>query len=82
MAGEIHIDELGPKGDGISQSKRGRVYVDRALPGETVQADIRRGDDQMLRGEIIAVVEASPHRVKAPCPNYDVCGGCTLAACR
>jgi 23S rRNA (uracil1939-C5)-methyltransferase len=78
MAGEIHIDELGPKGDGISQSKRGRVYVDRALPGETVQADIRRGDDQMLRGEIIAVVDASPHRVKAPCPNYDVCGGCTL----
>jgi 23S rRNA (uracil1939-C5)-methyltransferase len=78
MAGEIHIDELGPKGDGISQSKRGRVYVDRALPGETVQADIRRGDDQMLRGEIVAVVEASPHRVKAPCPNYDVCGGCTL----
>jgi len=78
MASEIHIDELGPKGDGISQSKRGRIYVDRALPGETVQADIRRGDDQMLRGEIIAVVEASPHRVKAPCPNYDVCGGCTL----
>jgi 23S rRNA (uracil1939-C5)-methyltransferase len=78
MAGEIHIDELGPKGDGISQSKRGRVYVDRALPGETVRADIRRGDDQMLRGEITALVEASPHRVKAPCPNYDVCGGCTL----
>ncbi|HWE72441.1 MAG TPA: class I SAM-dependent RNA methyltransferase [Stellaceae bacterium] len=78
MAGEIHVDELGPKGDGISQSKRGRVYIDRALPGETVRADIRRGDDQMLRGEILAVVEASPHRVKAPCPNYDVCGGCTL----
>ncbi len=78
MASEIRIDELGPKGDGISASKRGRVYVDRALPGETVRADIRRGDDQMLRGEIIAVVDASPHRVKPPCPNYDVCGGCTL----
>jgi 23S rRNA (uracil1939-C5)-methyltransferase len=78
MADDIHIDELGPKGDGISQSKQGRVYVDRALPGETVRADIRRGDDQNLRGEILAIVEASPHRVKAPCPNYDVCGGCTL----
>ena len=78
MAGEIRIDELGPKGDGISDSKHGRVYVDRALPGETVRADIRRGDDGMLRGEIIAVVEASPHRVKPPCPHYDVCGGCTL----
>ena len=78
MAGEIHIDELGPKGDGIHSSQRGRVYIDRALPGESVRANIKRGDDQMLRGEIIAVVEASPHRVKPPCPNYDVCGGCTL----
>ena len=78
MADEIHIDTLGPKGDGISDSKRGRVYVDRALPGETVRADIRRGDDGMLRGEILAVVDPSPHRVKPPCPNYDVCGGCTL----
>jgi 23S rRNA (uracil1939-C5)-methyltransferase len=78
MADEIRIDELGPKGDGISDSKRGRVYIDRALPGETVRADIRRGDDQMMRGEILAIVDASPHRVKAPCPNYDVCGGCTL----
>ncbi len=78
MADEIRIDELGPKGDGIHTSNRERVYIDRALPGETVRANIRRGDDGMLRGEIIAVVEASPHRVKAPCPNYDVCGGCTL----
>jgi len=78
MAGEIRIDALGPKGDGISDSKRGRVYVDRALPGETVRANIRRGDDHMLRGEIVAVVEASPYRVKPPCPHYDVCGGCTL----
>jgi len=78
MAGEIRIDALGPKGDGISDSKRGRVYVDRALPGDTVRADIKRGDDGMLRGAIVALVAPSPHRVKAPCPNYDVCGGCTV----
>ncbi|HXR85548.1 MAG TPA: class I SAM-dependent RNA methyltransferase [Stellaceae bacterium] len=78
MAGEIRIDELGPKGDGISSSQRGRVYIERALPGETLRANIRRGDDGMLRGEIVAVLEASPHRVKPPCPNYDLCGGCTL----
>jgi 23S rRNA (uracil1939-C5)-methyltransferase len=78
MAGEIRIDALGPKGDGISQGQRGRVYVERALPGESVRANIRRSDDGMLRGEIIAVVEASPHRVTPPCPHYDSCGGCTL----
>ncbi len=78
MAGELRIDELGPKGDGISQSQRGRIYVDRALPGESVRADIKRGDDGMLRATVIAVTQPSPHRVKPPCPNYDLCGGCTL----
>ena len=78
MAGEIRIDALGPKGDGISQTQRGRVFIERTLPGETVRANIKRGDDGMLRGEIVALVKSSPHRVKAPCPNYDLCGGCTL----
>jgi 23S rRNA (uracil1939-C5)-methyltransferase len=79
MAGTLlRIDALGPKGDGIHEDKRGRIYVDRALPGETVRADIRRGDDGVLRGELLDVVTPSPDRVAAPCPNYPVCGGCTL----
>jgi len=78
MAGELTIDELGPKGDGIHQSPRGRIYIDRALPGDIVTAKIRRGDDGLLRGDLTAIVRPSPHRVKAPCPNYDVCGGCTI----
>lgn len=78
MAGDLLIHELGPKGDGVHRSRRGDVYVDRALPGDRVLADIRRGVDGVLRGELIRVIEASPYRVKAPCPNYEMCGGCTL----
>jgi len=78
MPGDLLIHELGPKGDGVHRSHGGTVYVDRALPGDRVQATIRRGDDGVLRGDLVKVIKASPHRVKAPCPNYDVCGGCTL----
>jgi 23S rRNA (uracil1939-C5)-methyltransferase len=78
MPGDLLIHELGPKGDGIHRSRGGSVYVDRALPGEGVQATIRRDVDGVLRGDLLKVVKASPQRVKAPCPNYDVCGGCTL----
>jgi 23S rRNA (uracil1939-C5)-methyltransferase len=77
-ADELSIQELGPKGDGVHQSSRGRIYIDRALPGDLVQAKIQRGDDGILRGDLVQVVKASPHRVKAPCAYYDVCGGCTL----
>lgn len=78
MPGNLLIHELGPKGDGIHRSHGGSVYVDRALPGDRVQATIRRDAGGVLRGELLKLVKASPHRVKAPCPNYHVCGGCTL----
>ncbi len=71
------IDGLGPQGDGIHRSPQGSVFIDRALPGDTVQAKIQSVGD-VLRGELSRVVTASPHRIKAPCVHYDVCGGCTL----
>ncbi len=78
MAGDLSIQELGPKGDGIHDSQRGRIYVDRALPGDMVQAKIHRGDDRVMRGDLVQVTKPSPYRVEAPCRHYDVCGGCTI----
>ena len=78
MPGDLLIHELGPKGDGVHRSQGGAVYVDRALPGDRIQATVRRGDDGVLRGDLLRLIKASPHRVEAPCPNYTVCGGCTL----
>jgi 23S rRNA (uracil1939-C5)-methyltransferase len=78
MAGEFRIDALSPKGEGIGASKDERVYIDRALPGDRVEAKIRRDVDGVLRGDVVNIGEASPHRVAAPCPHYASCGGCTL----
>ena len=78
MPGDLLIHELGPKGDGVHRSQGGAVYVDRALPGDRIQATVRRGDDGVLRGDLLRLIKASPYRVEAPCPNYTVCGGCTL----
>ena len=78
MAGEFRIDALSSKGEGIGASKDERVYIDRALPGDRVEAKIRRDVDGVLRGDVVNIGEASPHRVAAPCPHYASCGGCTL----
>lgn len=78
MSDDLTIHDLGPMGDGVHQSERGRIYVDRALPGDVVRAKIQRGAGDVLRGDLIQVIQDSPHRVTAPCPHYDVCGGCTL----
>ena len=77
MADEFYIDDLAPLGDGISPSDKGRIYVDRALPGDRVRARVHKAGG-LLRGDLIEVLEASPHRITAPCVHYDICGGCTL----
>jgi 23S rRNA (uracil1939-C5)-methyltransferase len=82
MSGDLLIHELGPKGDGVHRSHGGPIYVDRALPGDRIEATIRRGDDGVLRGVLLKVIKASSDRVKAPCANYNVCGGCTLQHAR
>ena len=74
----LRITELSPKGEGIGAGARARVFIDRALPGDQIAAKIRRDIDGVLRGDVVEIIEASPHRVATPCPHYAACGGCTL----
>lgn len=77
-ASDITIHLLGPKGDGVHASRRGNIYVDRALPGDLLKARISKDRFGVSRGQIVEVVAPSPHRRTAPCPHYDQCGNCTL----
>jgi 23S rRNA (uracil1939-C5)-methyltransferase len=66
----LTIDRLGHLGDGIAP---GPVYVPLTLPGEVVDGDLS-GD----RIPVPFIVTPSPDRVRAPCPHYRTCGGCSL----
>lgn len=74
----LTITQLGPLGDGIHESPRGRVFVDRALPGDEVRAKVSQDADGVYRGEISQIVKPSEYRQVAPCPFYDQCGNCSL----
>jgi tRNA/tmRNA/rRNA uracil-C5-methylase (TrmA/RlmC/RlmD family) len=56
------------------------IFVRHALPGERAVVEVTEGaqDDRFLRADAIEIVEASPDRVKAPCPfsGPGRCGGC------
>jgi tRNA/tmRNA/rRNA uracil-C5-methylase (TrmA/RlmC/RlmD family) len=56
------------------------VFTRHALPGERVVVQITEGTDgdRFWRGDAVEVLEASPDRVRAPCPvaGPDGCGGC------
>ncbi|MBU6235039.1 MAG: class I SAM-dependent RNA methyltransferase [Alphaproteobacteria bacterium] len=75
---EVTIKYLGPKGDGVGQTTRGRIYVEGGLPGDVLRVRPWRAEDDIVRGEIQGIITPSPERIKPPCKHYDQCGGCTL----
>ncbi len=71
---ELTIKRLGHHGDGIAMSENGGpVYAPLTLPGEVISGEI--DGDRMAAPSVIT---PSPDRIKAPCPHYKSCGGCTL----
>jgi len=52
------------------------VFVPFVLPGERIEAEIRREKPGFARGSVTQLVEASPDRVEARCPYFRQCGGC------
>ncbi|WP_118136468.1 class I SAM-dependent RNA methyltransferase [Oceanicella sp. SM1341] len=70
---ELRIDSLGHLGDGIAAGPDGPVMVPFALPGERVRGEIIEG--RMPGAEIL---EPAPERVVPHCPQFGLCGGCSV----
>ena len=54
------------------------MFVEGALPGERVTAQVVRDKPTFTVARVAAVVRASASRVVPRCPHFGVCGGCTL----
>jgi 23S rRNA (uracil1939-C5)-methyltransferase len=67
---DVLIETVGAQGDGVAA---GPIFVPLTLPGERVRATVHKD-----RGDLQAVLTASPDRVSAPCPHFGACGGCAL----
>ncbi|MFY0545159.1 23S rRNA (uracil(1939)-C(5))-methyltransferase RlmD [Brevibacillus sp. H7] len=74
----LTIRSIGINGEGIGYYKRKIVFVDKALPGEVVHAEITDVKEKYASARLIKVIEKSPARVQPPCPVYEECGGCSL----
>ncbi|MDO4997656.1 MAG: 23S rRNA (uracil(1939)-C(5))-methyltransferase RlmD [Neisseria sp.] len=73
-----HIDNLDYEGRGIARIDGKTVFIQGAMPQETVQFQIvkqHKGFDEAIATKII---HASPFRRTPPCPHFGVCGGCAL----
>ncbi|MGB0684138.1 MAG: class I SAM-dependent RNA methyltransferase [Magnetovibrionaceae bacterium] len=75
----VEIKSLGAGGDGLSTLADGtRLYVEGALPGETVIARPFAKKADGWAADVQSIETASPDRVPPPCPHAAACGGCQL----
>jgi 23S rRNA (uracil1939-C5)-methyltransferase len=77
---ELHVSATARDGAGVARADDGRiVFVEGALAGETVLAEIIRVDKRWSRARVVRVIEPSPERVPVPCTHQvEGCGGCDL----
>ena len=72
----LSVDKLAFGGQGVARADGFVVFVDRGLPGQTVQARITRVEKRHAEAEVVSVLTPSPHQTEAPCPHFGICGGC------
>lgn len=72
------IESITHDGHGVAHVDGKAVFIDGALPGETVKyRTLNKGKTYDL-GRLVEIVETSPDRVTPRCQYFGVCGGCSL----
>lgn len=72
------IESLDHEARGIARLDGKAVFVDGALPGETVEyASFRRKASYEL-AHLVNVLKPSSARVEPQCPHFGICGGCSM----
>ncbi len=72
------IESLDHEARGIARQEGKAIFVDGALPGETVEyASFRRKPNYEL-AHLLEVIKPSNARVEPHCPHFNICGGCAM----
>lgn len=74
----ITIESLSHEGRGIGHIDGKTVFVDEALPGETVRCRYTRRRSRFSEAKIVDILQPSPDRIDPKCEFYNVCGGCSF----
>jgi 23S rRNA (uracil1939-C5)-methyltransferase len=75
---QVEIEALSAEGRGIAHVENRIVFIEQALPGETVVFKYTKLSKSIAEGRAIEVLQASPERVQPKCKAFAMCGGCSL----
>ncbi len=72
------IESLDQEGRGIAHCDGKAVFIEGALPGETVSARFIKRKPSWDLAQTTEVFAGSADRVLPRCPHFGVCGGCSM----
>ncbi|HYW57962.1 MAG TPA: 23S rRNA (uracil(1939)-C(5))-methyltransferase RlmD [Polaromonas sp.] len=79
----LTVESLDIEAQGIAHREDGKVvFIDGALPFETVSASVYRKKPSFEKATLMAVLRESSQRVRPQCPHFGLhtgaCGGCKM----
>lgn len=72
------IESLDHEGRGFARIDGKAVFIEGALPGETVEYQVHRSRPNYDQGEAVRVLKPSAQRVTPRCRHFGTCGGCSM----
>ncbi|WP_407489283.1 23S rRNA (uracil(1939)-C(5))-methyltransferase RlmD [Elizabethkingia anophelis] len=73
----IKLLSAGAKGVSVGKTEDGKtILVSGAVPGDVVNARMKKSKKNYIEAEAVEILEESPDRVDARCMHFSVCGGC------
>lgn len=74
----IEINSLDHSGRGIGKLDNKIIFVENALPNETVDIKILKEKKKYIEAEVNNFIKKADNRIESPCPYFFSCGGCDL----
>ncbi len=77
-AGPLQIESLDHEGKGIARHDGKVMFIEGALPGESVEAAIYRRKPAFEQGYATRIYTGTSARTRPQCRFFGLCGGCSL----
>lgn len=72
----VEITAIAAEGKGLGRVENFVVFIDKAIPGDIVNAKIIKKKKDYALAEIDAVIKPSEKRTASFCEHFGTCGGC------
>lgn len=78
MSELLKIDSIDNNGRGVARRDGKAIFVEGAITNEIVEANIYQKKDSFEVAHTERILKESSSRVSPKCPNYGLCGGCSM----